>query len=255
MEEDNRYTIQTTKTSLQILHGLRELDGASVSELADHLNKSKSSVFKHLQTLQSSGFVVATETGYTISLQFLTYGIDVRDRLELDDIAKPDVEWLAEATDARVNLAAREKDRVICIRSSRPNEIVSDKNKEGEYLSLHNTALGKAILAHLPKMERIQLVDEFRDDTEAITEDSESFEKLQAIREQGFATDVTREGSVWSSIAAPIYGKGESVVGSIGISIQRERVDEKKLEDTFGNVVMNAAQKTSKRLQINDQTP
>src|SRR6056297_3296879 len=63
--------VQATKTSLEVMETLRELDGARVTELAEALDLSPSTVHAHLSTLVSADYVVKSGDIYHLSLQFL----------------------------------------------------------------------------------------------------------------------------------------------------------------------------------------
>lgn len=57
-----------------MIDALEELGGTGMTDLAEHLDLSKSAVYKHLYTLKERQYVVKDGNDYRLSLQFLTLG-------------------------------------------------------------------------------------------------------------------------------------------------------------------------------------
>jgi DNA-binding IclR family transcriptional regulator len=55
---DEMYQVKTVLKAFQILETVQELERAGVSDIASKLDMSKSSVYKHLNTLESVGYVL-----------------------------------------------------------------------------------------------------------------------------------------------------------------------------------------------------
>ncbi|MFC7197092.1 helix-turn-helix domain-containing protein [Halosimplex aquaticum] len=78
MTPDDGKTVQTAVTSFEILEGIRELDGAGPTALADHLDRSKSGVYKHVRTLADRGYLVEDGGEYRLGLGMWTLGAGAR---------------------------------------------------------------------------------------------------------------------------------------------------------------------------------
>ena len=63
--------VAATQTSTDIIETLADLDGAGVTAIAETLERSKSSVHDHLQTLTALGFVVKRGYEYRVGPRFL----------------------------------------------------------------------------------------------------------------------------------------------------------------------------------------
>lgn len=100
--------IQSVQTTLRIVEALKELNGAGVTEVAEHLDLPKSSVHNYLSTLQQEGYVVKKRQMYHVGLRFLESGAFARHRQQIYEIAKSEVADLAEETGELVNLATIE---------------------------------------------------------------------------------------------------------------------------------------------------
>src|SRR6056297_1159724 len=91
-------TLKTVSRAFDVVRALEELDGAGVTELAEHLDLSKSVVYSYLSTLRAEKYVVKEDGTYRLSLQFLLVGEYVRNQSTLYRIGKPEIEKLAERT-------------------------------------------------------------------------------------------------------------------------------------------------------------
>jgi len=65
MTEDDSRLVSAAATSFEVLEAVRELDGAGVSAIARHLDRSKSGVFKHVKTLAAGGTSSSRATSTT----------------------------------------------------------------------------------------------------------------------------------------------------------------------------------------------
>jgi DNA-binding IclR family transcriptional regulator len=90
--------VKSVETTFEILQALRRLDGAGVTELADQLDMPKSSVYNYLSTLEQEEYVVKEESEYYVGLRFLDLGRYARQRDELYETARPELESLADET-------------------------------------------------------------------------------------------------------------------------------------------------------------
>jgi len=73
-ETDPPRTVEAVELSLSILEALADLECARVTELAEHLDRSKSGVYWHLVTLREGGFVAKDGDMYCLGRQFVEYG-------------------------------------------------------------------------------------------------------------------------------------------------------------------------------------
>ena len=67
-------TLKTVERTTRVIKALETLDGAGVTELATHLDMSKSSTYHYLVTLRKEDFVVKNGDQYDLGLQLLLSG-------------------------------------------------------------------------------------------------------------------------------------------------------------------------------------
>jgi DNA-binding IclR family transcriptional regulator len=144
-----KHPVGATEKSIRILEALKKLDGAGVTELAEELGYSKGTVHNHLSTLEENEFVIKNGSTYRISLWFLTLGEYARLQTPLLEVARPEIDALAEETGEIANLLVEEHGRGIYFSISRGENAVNLDTYVGTRQYLHTSAVGKAILAHM----------------------------------------------------------------------------------------------------------
>jgi len=151
--------IQSVKTSFKIIRQLQIREGASGAELAESLDMSKGSIHNHLQTLYEVGYVTRENDVYHLGLRFLEHGIYARQRYSIYEVAKPEVDRLAEKTGELANLLVEEHGLGTYLYRAKGDNSVNVDARIGTHVHLHNTALGKSILAHRPQSEVESILD------------------------------------------------------------------------------------------------
>ncbi|GAB3673033.1 IclR family transcriptional regulator [Halopiger thermotolerans] len=227
------YPVKATETSLEIIDLLQELDRAGVTELATELDLAPSAVHKHLSTLQEHRYVVKDGSKYRLGLRFFELGGYTRHRMELYNTAKPELKALAEETGEKTNLLVEEHGLGIYIYRSMGNQAVQINTYTGESVYLHNTALGKAILAHLPEERVHEIVDRHglpSATDRTITDVDELFDVLAEIRDRGFAFDDEERINGLRCVAVPLLDDG-TAIGAISVSGPRSRMTDERFRE------------------------
>lgn len=230
---DGGKRISAVQRSFEVLDVLRRSGTLRIDDVAQELDMPTSTAHVHLKTLESVGYVVKTDDGYRQGLRFLRDGINVRDRLSIYRIAKPELDELAAETGEVANLGVEEKGQRVILYQSEGSEAVYDNAPIGEFTNMHWTALGKAILAERPD----DYVDEYleayglpRATEHTITDPAAFREELGTVRDDEFAMEDEERRKGIRSIAVPII-VDEDVVGAISLSGPRERFDDNRVED------------------------
>jgi DNA-binding IclR family transcriptional regulator len=244
METEPKYPVRTTVRSFEIVEFLKENHGAGVTETAEALDMSKGVVHNHLSTLESIGFVIKEDEEYSLSLRFLELGEYQRNQMRLYQIGREQVEELAAETGELVNLATEEHGRCVYLSLSRGEKAVELDTYAGHRPHLHNTALGKAILAHLPESRTIEILDHLgmpRSTEHTITDRDTLFDELDEIRDQGVAFDRQERLTGLRCIAAPITKNNGEVAGAISVSGPMTRFQGELFEETLPKAVRSTA--------------
>jgi len=243
MAEDPKHPVETSRTTIRILRILHELERAGVTEVAESAGMHKSTVHNHLSTLQSEELVVRDGDEYALSLRLLEFGGRVRNQHSLYTSARQEIERLAEKTGESANLVVEQHGRGVYLLCERAENAVDLNLYPGLHRPLHCTASGKAILAHLPDERVDEIIDRhgLSASTErSITDRTQLEDRLDEIRDRGFAVDREEHISGVHCLGAPIMDGTGTVLGSVSVSVPNSRVDDEQLVDEIHPVVSSA---------------
>jgi IclR family acetate operon transcriptional repressor len=227
MAKEAKYAVKSVETVFKILDALKQLNGAGVSELAAHLDLPKSTVHNYLSTLVQEEYVVKNGSSYHIGIRFLEYGAYARVQIDIYDIATPEVDELAASTGELANLMIEEHGRGSYLHRARGENAVQVEAHVGTRVPLHGTALGKAIMAHLPS-ERVDEIIEQHGLTAStpntITDRETLDDELAQIREEGIAFDDEERLTGLRCVAAPILSTNDRILGAISVAGPSNRI-------------------------------
>ena len=245
MDDHNGREVQTVNRSFQIVRALADREGAGVTELADSLELSKGAVHTHLNTLESNGVVTQQGDEYRLGLRFITFGEYVKRQRPLYGAGRDETDALAEATGEYAHLMAEERGRGFHIYKSRGDNAVGqpyhDMNLQKED-HLHYSAAGKSILSCLSESRIDDIVDAYglpERTGNTITTREELFDRLDRIRERGYALNDEEEIDGLRAVGAPIDTAG--VVGAISVSGPVSRLKGDRFREELPERVMQAA--------------
>jgi DNA-binding IclR family transcriptional regulator len=236
--------VETSRKTISVLDALCERDEAGVTELAEALDMSKSTVHNHLSTLEAEGLVVRNGGGYELGLRLLEYGGHVQNRNQLFNVAAPELKDLASKSRELATLTVEEYGRSVCLACERGEQAIDLDIHPGVRRPLHLTAHGKAILAHMPRDRVDEILGEHGMEaatTRSTTDREELEEQLEAIRRRGIALDDGEYIDGLRCVAAPIKdGNGESL-GAVGVSAPSSRIGSDRFRDELPEFVQSAA--------------
>lgn len=251
-------TLETVSRAFEVMQALRRLDGAGVTELANHLDLSKSVVYNYLSTLREEKFVVKEDDTYRLSLQFLLIGEYVRNQNTLYRIGKSELDTLAAETGEFAHLTTEQHGLSVNLYKVSGDKAVGDsyqvsKLQQADYL--HFSATGKAILAHLPTERVDWIVDQYglpAKTDETITDREALFAELEAVRERGYALNDEEEVTGLQAIGAPIRDKHDRVLGSVSVSGPVRRMKQPEYHDDIVEQVVNTANVIEVNVNMDD---
>jgi len=227
MEETTEH-IQSTGMSFRVLEQIKKAGQVTVSELAEALDRPKSTVHRHLSTLVHLGYVRKENNEYRLSLQFLDFGDRAREQYVLHSVVKPEVDELVEDTGERAQVMVEENSFGTYIYQRTGDRAIKTDSHVGKQVYLHSVASGKAYLAELPE----ERVHEVLDDaglpavtSNTITERDELLAELETVRERGYAFNDEENGMGVRAVGAPICRDDDgSVIGSISFAAPKTRL-------------------------------
>jgi len=233
--------IKSTETTFRVIEGLQALDGAGVSEIAEYVDRPKSTVHNYLSTLEQEEYVVNNDGEYEVGIRFLELGAYARNRRQIYQIAEPEVADLAEETGELANLLIEEHGSGTYLQRARGEQAVQVEAHVGTRVSLHSTALGKSILAHLPRSRVDEVIERhgLEPTTPRTVTDREALlDQLDEIRDRGYAFDDEERLRGLRCVAAPILSTDDRILGAVSVSGPSHRIRDEHFRKTLPKRVL-----------------
>lgn len=218
MAENDGSPLTTTIRSLEIIELLKERQGARLTDLAETLDLPPSTVHGHLRTLERQDYVVQEGKIYDLGTKFLSFGDYVLNRKEAYALADKYTEQVVEATSCRSIFAIEEHGKGVYISRDSGEHSRWRHETLGNRFHLHSTAAGKAILAHLPKQRRREIVERHglsRATENTITDEAELYAELEEVQDRGVAFNREEQIEGIRAVSAPVFSENDRVIGAI----------------------------------------
>jgi IclR family acetate operon transcriptional repressor len=220
MDSSSGRRLQTTETSRAIIDAVNELGEARMSELADRLDVSTSTIHVHLKTLLDQEYLVKRGEQYRLGLKLFHLGEDARTRNEWYEVARRKTHELADSCGEEVTFAVEEYGRAITLFNVVAN-VPSKGFQVGRYYYLHNSAVGKAILAELPETRVNEILDRWGLPAETeytITDREALMEDIERTNERGYSVNDQEAVEGLRSVGVPVTAPHGGVLGALDIS-------------------------------------
>jgi IclR family acetate operon transcriptional repressor len=234
-------TIVSVERAFEIVAMLAdEAEGASLADVARHLDVNKAIAVKLLATLEGLGIVWRDDVAqrYNLTYRISNLGLRQLQKTRLLDQSAAVLKSLAEETGELVRLAVVESsDRITWVYavSGAKRTFHIDPNYSLEAY-LHTTAIGKSWLATLPFEEALKYM--LREGIKPLTKYTKTSAKairaeLELTRKRGFATSFEESELGVVAIAAPIMvtsltGERECV-GAVSLAAPTNRMTAREL--------------------------
>lgn len=218
-------------------------------ELAAAAGLPKATLHRILATLIEAGLIrydKVTQT-YRLGMRLFELAHHVWDEFDLRGAAEPELLRLCELSEETVRLAILDRRQVVYIDERASVRTIRLGSGVGGRVAAHASAVGKAILAHLPPAERAQLVAELefeRFTPNTVTNADEFLRELDLIRGRGYAISVEEQTPGVSSVAAAILDHRARAIGAIAIVIPSFRTGVDALH-ALGRDVIEASRRIS----------
>lgn len=243
MNYDPGTTIRSVEISCNIIEAIKEMGTATISELADRLDHSKSTIHDHLATLREQQLVDREDNRYHLSLRFVSLSQHVNNQRFDYPIIREAVDELADKTGERARFGSEDYGRLVYIYEVRGNSDIGRHSQTSITESLHCTALGKSILAFEPQRRIDEIVDHHgleERTPNTITDYDELMRELDEVRNEKFAVDDEESTRGMRCVAAPVMGD-DTAIGAIGVSGPVSRLDDSRISDELATEVRRVA--------------
>ena len=222
-----------------------------LSEIARSTGLPTSTVHRILQQLVASGWVrTGDDRSYHIGARLLTLVGWASEDSNVVRAARPTLLALCERTGHTVHFALRQGDEAVYVDKLDGRRIYQMRSRIGLSISLHSTAIGKALLARLPDDE-IRLIAArtglpARTDR-TITDVTVLLSHLELVRRRGFAVDDEENEVHTRCVGAVVVDHRDLPIGGLSISSLAFDLDADQVR-RFAPLVVTAAREVSSAL-------
>lgn len=242
---------KTTNRAIEVLDFVRRSNGATVADILDHFDMSRSTAYTHLNTLNQQGLIVRENGQYWVGLRFREFSVNAIMRKPSFQIVERKLYELAEETDTESEFLVEEGGRVTHVYHS--ESLSHDRIR----LYLHNTAAGKAILAKLPDERVNEIIDQWglpQQTPYTITDEQELLEELDKISERGYSYNDKECFEGYHGIGCAVEALDGSVLGGLTIGGPVYRVPEDTLKNEYVDVLLDAVADIERSIESQRET-
>ena len=228
-----------------------------VSELSRALDLSRSTTHRYIVTLTSLGYLRqdADSRRYRLGPRVLDLGFAALNSMGMRELSVAHLQRLSDETGFTVNMAILDGIDVVYIercRTSRSGQREIDLNLHvGSRLPAYCTALGKALLAHVPKPGLDELLSRMVLEARGpntITRKTALRAELARIRACGFAVNDEELAYGLRSVAAPIRNRSGEVTAALNLAVHRTMLSTEDLVERYAPSVQRTAAAISAEL-------
>ena len=199
----------------------REEPTRSLTQIAESVHMSKTTVHRLLTTLESKRFITRDRvTGlYRLGYRFIEMASLVLQDVDLHRWALPYLKQLSEEFGETIDLSILDGSQVIYLEVIESPQRVKLAAAVGQRLPAVLTASGKALLAYLPEDQVRKIISENLAESPNSSKPSvpDLLEDLRITAERGYAVAEQEYEDAINAVAAPIFGTDKYPIASIAI--------------------------------------
>lgn len=219
----SRYDIAVLNKAIDVLEYLADGKGWSVAELSAGTGLNKATVYRIAVTLERRGYVRREQEkrGYIPGPSLLALSRILLSSTDLTRVAHAVMAALQEEFGETVNLGVLDSDRILYLDMLESEQGLRTSVNVGSRDHIHSTALGKAILGHLPPSEARRLLSRVRREritTRTLVDLDELTKEMDVVRAQGYAVDREENELGAHCIGAAILDKSGRPFAAISLS-------------------------------------
>ncbi|MFZ1201521.1 MAG: IclR family transcriptional regulator [Desulfobacterales bacterium] len=207
---------------IRIMELLAEHKHLTVSGVARLMNTNRAGGHRFLATLRELGYVEKDEDDrYRLTFKVFELGMQVANRFEIRQLARPLMQELSLVSGETVNLGHFDGTGILHVDKIDSREILRMDSPIGSRAPAYCTALGKAALAFLPveEFERyLSRVTLKAHGPNTITTRKLFRQTIAAIREKGYAMDDEEMSAGLRCVGAPVFDHTDRAPYAISIS-------------------------------------
>ncbi len=221
----------------------------NLTELSAEVGLSKATAHRMLSVLEQEHFIMRSpgSADFQLGPEMIVLGTLALKALDLRAVARPELQFLAEATGEDVSLESLVGTEVLILDEERGRGLLGLGTEVGTRWPAYTTATGKALLAtaESPMTEPQGGLKAMTAHT--ITSWDVWMKTLSEVRENGYATNLEELEYGYRSVAAPVRDREERTVAALSVGGSVHRVTEARIPE-LAKTVKEAAARISDRL-------
>lgn len=244
-------TLSTTETSFDVAEALKDLNGARVTEVADHLGISKSVAHGHLSTLLQRGYLVREGDEYHLGLRFANLGEYAKTRKSAFSNVIQMATELAAETNLESDFIVDENGRGVYLKTEIGTTDPNLYPAVGDRVYLHSTAAGKSILANYPQSRVDSIIERWglpAQTENTITDRQELFERLETVRELGYGINKGENKPGIRAVGSCVTGPDGSIIGAVAVSGPKYRMKGEYFKQELPKIVLEYVEELESEL-------
>jgi DNA-binding IclR family transcriptional regulator len=226
---------QSVERALDILELLsNNFESLSAIEISKRLKINRTTTYGLLNTLLKKKYINKDSSGakFSVSTRLFELGSNYPHKMPLALLASPYMTELLYRHDVSVHFAIHyEIGKAMIVTAKIPAR--SAVVRLGQSIPMHASAIGKVMLAFLPKEQLDEIInsyDLYRCTPTTITNKEDLIAELEQIRIQGFAIDRGEQFNNTNCVGFPVRDSSNRVVAALSFSDNTDRIKKKQNE-------------------------
>jgi IclR family KDG regulon transcriptional repressor len=220
---EDRIKVKSLYKALKILECFTEkTPELGITEISEMLGLYKSNVFNILSTFEEAGYIIKNNENnkYRPGNKILELAYVITSGMDFRKVAMPYLQEISKAANEIVYLGIPDKNEVLYLDMVYPKNTVPTKTILGEKAPLYSTAIGKAIMAHLPEDRITEIVSEGlrKITSNTITDKDKLMEELKITASRGYAVDNMESEYGIKCVGKAIFDRKGQVIAGVSIS-------------------------------------
>jgi len=216
--------VSTLKKGLLVLEMVKQHKGITLKELMHELNISKSTAFRILSTLEEMDYIYKLQTQYFIHHKMFCESFERRS--EMDWASLHSIYQVANNLQMSTYVGKMDGNNLVMTQALHAPFQRPAEDEIGNRSKLHQSAIGKVILAHLNEDSLASYLGKssLEQATNHTFEDLHLFRyHLKAIRDDGYAFDDEERNVGFRCIAVPIF-RNQEVIAALSVAAPVDQI-------------------------------
>ncbi len=245
-----RNFLKTLERGLRVLSAFTPVKpNLSLTEIAEVLGDDPSTAHRFVYTLESLGYIGRDPQTrlYHVTPKIFALAISLVGPRNLKKVCQPYLERLRDRTGETAVLSVRDGSEIVIIEVVETHQTLAPRGWLGGRVPTYCSAMGKAILAHLPEKELTQVLNSITlapRTPKTITNRLQLMDDLAKTRQRGWSLNDEEYNLGVVSVGAPILSN-DRVIAAICVDVPTARIAEQRAIELLANEVIAVTKEIS----------